>query len=145
MRGHHQDTHERLVGDAEIQVSSDRSFGVVSGVVLLGYGLWPLLHGASPRWWSFVVGGTFLLLALLFPQTLSLLNQLWLKVGCLLQRVMTTVVTGLLFYTSVTPMGLLLRRYGKDLLRLRRDPNARSYWIERLPPGPTPETMRNQF
>ena len=141
----HQDTHERLVGDAEIQASSDRSFGVVSGVVLLGYGLWPLLHGASPRWWSFVVGGTFLLLALLFPQTLSLLNQLWLKVGCLLQRVMTTVVTGLLFYTSVTPMGLLLRLYGKDLLRLRRDPNARSYWIERLPPGPTPETMRNQF
>jgi len=141
----HQDTHERLVGDAEIQASSDRSFGVVSGVVLLGYGLWPLLHGASPRWWSFVVGGTFLLLALLFPQTLSLLNQLWLKVGCLLQRVMTTVVTGLLFYTSVTPMGLLLRRYGKDLLRLRRDPNARSYWIERRPPGPAPETMRNQF
>ena len=144
MRGH-QDTHERLVGDAEIQASSDRSFGVVSGVVLLGYGLWPLLHGASPRWWSFVVGGTFLLLALLFPQTLSLLNQLWLKVGRLLQRVMTTVVTGLLFYTSVTPMGLLLRRYGKDLLRLRRDPNARSYWIERRPPGPAPETMRNQF
>ena len=141
----HQDTHERLVGDAEIQASSDRSFGVVSGVVLLGYGLWPLLHGASPRWWSFVVGGTFLLLALLFPQTLSLLNQLWLKVGRLLQRVMTTVVTGLLFYTSVTPMGLLLRLYGKDLLRLRRDPNARSYWIERCPPGPAPETMRNQF
>ena len=144
MRGH-QDTHERLVGDAEIQVSSDRSFGVVFGVVFLGYGLWPLLHGEITRWWSFVVGGTFLLLALLFPQTLSLLNRLWLKVGRLLQRVMTTVVTGLLFYTSVTPMGLLLRLYGKDLLRLRRDPNARSYWIERLPPGPTPETMRNQF
>ena len=139
MRGQ-QNTHEPLVGDAEIQASSDRSFGVVSGVVFLGYGLWPLLHGEIPRWWSFVVGGTFLLLALLFPQTLSLL-----KVGRLLQRVMTTVVTGLLFYTSVTPMGLLLRLYGKDLLRLRRDPNARSYWIERRPPGPAPETMRNQF
>ena len=144
MRGQ-QNTHERLVGDAEIQPSSERSFGVVFGVVFLGYGVWPLLHNANPRWWSFVVGGTFLLLALLFPQTLSLLNQLWLKVGRLLQRVMTTVVTGLLFYTSVTPMGLQLRRYSKDLLRLRRDPNARSYWIERLPPGPTPETMRNQF
>src|SRR2546422_9386461 len=118
----HQDTHERLVGDAEIQASSDRSFGVVSGVVLLGYGLWPLLHGASPRWWSFVVGGTFLLLALLFSQTLSLLNQLWLKGGCLLQRGMTTGVTGLLFYTSVTPIGLLLRRYGHALLPCRPEP-----------------------
>src|SRR5438093_10025463 len=144
MRGQ-QNTHERLVGDAEIQPSSERSFGVVFGVVFLGYGVWPLLHNANPRWWSFVVGGTFLLLALLFPQTLSLLNRLWLKVGRLLHSVMTTVVTALLFYTSVTPMGLLLRLYGKDLLRLRRDPNARSYWIERLPPGPTPETMRNQF
>ena len=144
MRGQ-EHTHERLVGDAESHGYSDRAFGVIFGVVFALIGLWPLLHGEIPRWWSFVVGGTFLLLALLFPQTLSLLNQLWLKVGRLLQRVMTIVMTGLLFYTAVTPTGLLLRLFGKDLLQLRRDLNATSYWIERQPPGPTPESMRNQF
>ncbi len=140
-----QHTHERLVGDAESHGSSDRAFGVILGVVFTLIGLWPLLHGERPRWWSLVVGWTCLLLALVRPQTLSPLNQFWLKVGRLLQRVMTPVVTGLLFYTAVTPTGLLLRLFGKDLLRLRRGPIATSYWIERRPPGPAPETMRNQF
>ncbi len=144
MRGQQQ-THERLVGDNEVQGSSDRAFGVIFGVVFTLIGLWPLLHGERPRWWSLVVGWTCLLLAFVRPQTLSPLNQFWLKVGRLLQRVMTTVVTGLLFYTAVTPTGLLLRLFGKDLLRLRRGPNATSYWIERRSPGPAPESMRNQF
>ena len=144
MRGQ-QNTHERLVGDAESQGSSDRAFGVIFGVVFTLIGLWPLLHGERPHWWSLVVGWTCLLLAIVRPQTLSPLNQFWLNVGRLLQRVMTTVVTALLFYTAVTPTGLLLRLFGRDLLRLRRDPNATSYWIERRPPGPTPESMRNQF
>ena len=144
MRGQ-QHTHERLVGDAESHGSSDQAFGVIFGVVFTLIGLWPLLHGERPHWWSLVVSWTCLLLALVRPQTLSPLNQFWLKVGRLLQRVMTLVVTGLLLYTAVTPTGLLLRLFGKDLLRLRRDPNATSYWIERRPPGPTPESMRNQF
>jgi len=144
MRGQ-QHTHERLVGDAESQGASDRAFGVILGVVFTLIGLWPLLHGERPNWWSLVVGWTCLLLAIARPQTLSPINQFWLKVGRLLQRVMTPVVTGLLFYTAVTPTGLLLRLFGKDLLRLRRDTNATSYWIERRPPGPTPESMRNQF
>ena len=144
MRGQ-QHTHERLVGDNESHGSSDRAFGVIFGVMFTLIGLWPLFHGERPHWWSLVVGWSCLLLALVRPQTLSPLNRYWLKVGRLLQRVMTTVVTGLLFYTVVTPTGLLLRLFGKDLLQLRRDPNATSYWIERQPPGPAPESMRNQF
>jgi hypothetical protein len=34
---------------------------------------------------------------------------------------------------------------GKDLLRLKREPNADSYGIVRAPPGPSPETMKDQF
>ena len=52
---------------------------------------------------------------------------------------------GLLFYLVVTPTGLVMRMLGKDLLRLRFDPQAKSYWIERRPPGPAPETMKDQF
>jgi hypothetical protein len=54
-------------------------------------------------------------------------------------------VMGLLFYLTVTPTGLLMRLFRKDPLRLRFDPEAKSYWIERQPPGPAPETMRHQF
>jgi hypothetical protein len=51
----------------------------------------------------------------------------------------------LLFFSTITPIGLLMRLTGKDSLRLRRDPAAASYWIAREPPGPPPEGMRNQF
>jgi len=62
-----------------------------------------------------------------------------------LHRIVTPVVTGLLFYAVVTPIGLMMRAAGKDVLRLKRDPGAKSYWIERAPPGPAPDTMKNRF
>jgi len=51
----------------------------------------------------------------------------------------------LLFYGTVLPTGLLMRMLGRDLLQLKRQPGAESYWIVRQPPGPSPETMRDQF
>jgi hypothetical protein len=50
-----------------------------------------------------------------------------------------------MFFLVFTPFALILRMAGKDLLRLRRDPAAASYWIERDPPGPPPESMVEQF
>jgi hypothetical protein len=55
------------------------------------------------------------------------------------------IVLRLLFYVAVMPVGLLMRVPGKDPLRLRRDPDAASYWIDRMPPGPAPDSMKNQF
>jgi hypothetical protein len=55
------------------------------------------------------------------------------------------VAMGLVFVTTVVPIGLVMRALGKDPLRLRRDSDAASYWIPRDPPGPAPDTMKNQF
>ena len=63
----------------------------------------------------------------------------------LLYKIVNPVVLGLLFYVTVTPIALLMRVLGKDPLRLRRDSDAASYWIDRTPPGPVPESMKNQF
>jgi hypothetical protein len=38
-----------------------------------------------------------------------------------------------------------MRLFGKDPLRLRFDPAAGSYWIKRDPPGPTADSLNNQF
>jgi hypothetical protein len=72
-------------------------------------------------------------------------NRLWFRFGLLLSRVVNPLVMGLLFYFTVTPIGLIMRALGKDPLRLRFDRGARTYWIDRQPPGPEPETMRQQF
>jgi hypothetical protein len=62
-----------------------------------------------------------------------------------LYKVMNPLVMGLVFFTTVVPIGLALRAVGKDPLRLRREPGAESYWIRREPPGPEPDTMKQQF
>src|SRR5216684_492634 len=52
---------------------------------------------------------------------------------------------GVLFYVCITPIGFLMRLTGKDPMRRSFEPAANSYWIVRKPPGPAPETFRNQF
>jgi hypothetical protein len=55
------------------------------------------------------------------------------------------IVMALVFFGTVLPTGLVMRALGRDPLRLKRRPNVNSYWIERRPPGPAPESMKDQF
>jgi len=82
---------------------------------------------------------------MLRPSVLRIPNLMWFRFGSLLNRIVGPAATSLLFFAVFTPFGLILRMGGKDLLRLRRDPGAASYWIEREPPGPAPESMAEQF
>lgn len=137
--------HEDLGRIGKVEGSSDRVFGFVFAVVFLVIGLWPLLGGSGPRFWSLFLAGGFALLALAFPRVLSPLNRLWTRFGLLLHRIVSPLVLGLIFTVAVTPVALMMRLFGKDPLRRRYDSGAESYWIEREDPGPAPETMRNQF
>lgn len=125
--------------------STDRSFGLVFTVAFAFFGLIPLVHGKPLRPWFLAASGVFLLLALILPAVLHPLNRLWMRVGLLIGKVTNPIITGLMFFLVFTPAALLFRLLGKDLLRLQFEPGATSYWIIRRPPGPAPETMRNQF
>jgi|ERR1700676_157731 len=140
-----QSTHEVFSRDEEIVAGSDRSFGLVMAAALAAV---TLLNGwHAGRLWPWTGGMAALLLAaaLLRPSVLHPPNLLWLKFGLLLHRVVNPVVMALLFYGTVWPTGLVMRMMGKDLLRLKREPDADSYWIVRQPRGPSPETMKDQF
>ena len=137
--------HEDFSREGAVQGSSDRAFGLTFAAVFTFLALWPLVRHRPARSWALAVAVVFLLLALLRPRVLGPLNRLWLRLGLLLQRLVTPVVMALLFYGTVTPIALVLRLWGKDLLRLSVDRGADSYWLERRPPGPAPDTMRNQF
>lgn len=137
--------HESYTRDEQVDGSSDRSFGLVFAAFFALIGLLPLLLGKSPRIWALGTAGVFLLAALLFPSLLAPLNRLWLKLGLLLHRIVSPIALGIMFFLVITPMGLVMRAMGKDFLRLRLDPAARSYWIPREPPGPAPESLKNQF
>ena len=138
-------THERIAREDNIQGSSNRAFGLTFAGVFLLIACWPLVRGRSLRSWAVVVAVLFFVAALLAPRTLHLLNRLWFAIGMLLHRIAHPVVMALLFFTTITPLAVLMRALGKDPLRLRRDPSAPSYWIDRRPPGPAPNTMIRQF
>ena len=89
--------------------------------------------------------GASTLAALAVPRLLAPANRLWMKFGLLLHRVTNPLIMGLLFYLTVTPTALIMRALGKDPLSLRLDPEARTYWIDRDPPGPSAESMTDQF
>jgi len=137
--------HESFVREEDVPAGSDRAFGLILGGALGVIGLLPLLRGHGPRWWSLALAAAFLLAATARPARLAFLNRLWHRLGLLLHAAVSTVVLGLLFFSTVTPIGLLMRALGKDLLRLRFDPDATTYWIERRPPGPSPDSMPRQF
>lgn len=128
-----------------VQMGSERSFGIVFAVVFAIIGLWPLKAGADMRLWALGLAALFLIVALAAPKLLKPLNLLWFKFGLLLHKIMTPLIMGLLFFLTVTPVGMLMRATGKDPMRLKRDPAATSYWITRDPPGPQPDSMKNQF
>lgn len=137
--------HEDLRREHDVKRSSERSFGIVFAVVFAIVGLLPLLSRGEFRIWALGLAAVFLGLAFLWQAPLRPLNRLWMRFGLLLHAIVSPVIMGLLFYGTVAPIGLLMRLAGKDPLRLKRDPQASSYWIQRTPPGPAPETMSNQF
>ncbi|WP_234016247.1 SxtJ family membrane protein [Magnetospirillum gryphiswaldense] len=126
-------------------MGSERSFGIVFAVVFALIGLWPLKAGGDMRLWALGLAALFLVVAFVAPKLLKPLNLLWFKFGLLLHKIMTPLIMGLLFFLTVTPVGMLMRATGKDPMRLKRDPDAASYWIDRDPPGPPPDSMKNQF
>jgi Saxitoxin biosynthesis operon protein SxtJ len=131
--------------EAQPGPGSERMFGLVFAGLFLIIGGRPLLSGESPHWWALAVAAAFAVAAVAAPATLRPLNWLWHKFGLLLHHVMSPLVMGTIFFLAVTPVALIMRLLGKDVLGLRRRPDLSSYWIARQTPGSAPETMKRQF
>ena len=123
-------------------MSSNRNFGFVFFIVFLIISLWPLQHEGQIRIWSIVISLIFLILSLMNSKLLTPLNQLWSRFGLLLGNIVAPIVMGLVFFLVVTPVGIVMRIMGKDLIRKKLNKNNKSYWIKREKPI---GTMKKQF
>ncbi len=137
--------HEQFSRGDEVKAGSERAFGLVFAAVFALIGLWPLFSAGGVRVWALIVAALFAAAAFLAPGALKPLNRAWFLFGMLLHKIVNPLVMALLFFTTVTPTALVMRLAGKDPLRLKFDRAAKSYWIERAPPGPEPDSMRRQF
>ncbi len=130
----------------KISLGSNRKFGLAFGILFAILGLWPLFRqSGSPKCGLIALSTVILAVALLRPHWLLRLNLGLFKLGLALNRIVGRAVMAILFFGAVVPLGWYLRRKGEDLLRLRMNSEAGTYWIERETPSPAPDSMKKQF
>ena len=126
---------------ADAKIGSNKSFGIVFFIVFLLIAIYPLINNEDIRIWSLLVSLIFLVLGLINSNILSLLNKFWFKFGILLGKIISPIIMAIIFFLVVTPIGLMMRIIGKDLLNLKFS-DYKSYWIEKTGPK---SKMKNQF
>ena len=111
--------------------SSNKSFGILFFVVFLGLGLWPLTNDNNPNIYLIIISIIFLILGLLNSKLLSPLNLFWIKIGELLGKIIAPIVMAIIYFFILTPISLIVRFFGKDLLSLKFSKQIKTYWIKR--------------
>tara|TARA_B100000401_G_scaffold436014_1_gene378733 strand:- start:915 stop:1307 length:393 start_codon:yes stop_codon:yes gene_type:complete len=126
----------------EIKISSNKSFGLVFFVIFIIIALWPLLNDENIRIWSIIVSIIFLILGLLNSKILTPFNKLWMRLGALLGIIVSPIVMGVVYFGIITPIGLIMKLFGKDVLNLKLDKNKKTYWTLKKK---IPSKMKDQF
>ncbi|MDA9090287.1 SxtJ family membrane protein [Pelagibacteraceae bacterium] len=121
--------------------NSNKSFGILFSIVFFLISFWPLLAGENIRIWSLVISIIFLILGLLNSKFLGPLNNSWIKIGEILGRVVAPIMMAIIYFIVLTPLSLLIKLFGKDLLQVKFS-NVNSYWIKRKK---NVSSMRKQF
>ena len=134
-----------MIDKIDASAKNVRKFGLLFGAICLvasayllyrGRGAWPYMSGA---------GLLFLAGALFGIPVLRPIYRGWMAFAFVLGWINARVLLGLFFYLVLTPLGLLLRISGKDLLDEKIDRSARSYWIRREPRPSEKERLERLF
>ena len=121
--------------------TTNKSFGIVFFIFFLIISIYPLINHVEIRKWSLVLSVIFLALGLINSKILNPLNNMWFKFGILLGKIISPLVMGVIFFFIVTPISIIMKILGKDILSLKKN-NKKSYWIEK---SPIKSEMKNQF
>ena len=131
-----------MTSNSKINISSNRSFGLVFFVIFLIVALWPLKYEEDIRLWSLVISIIFFILGVINSKLLTPLNKLWFKFGILLGSIVSPIVMGIVYFAVVTPTGVLMRLLGKDLLKTNKIKSISTYWMKR---DKKQTSMKKQF
>ena len=124
------------------KLPSNRNFGLVFFIFFLIIGLWPLLGTNEIRYWSIFFSVIFFLLGITNSKLLNPLNKIWFNFGILLGKMISPLIMVIIFFLIITPIGVIMRVFGKDILSLKYNKKNKSYWIEKNGPK---SKMKNQF
>ena len=129
------------MGQNDIKIGSNKSFGIVFFIFFLLISLYPLTNQENIRVWSLIISLIFLLLGLSNSKILNPFNKLWFKFGMILGRIISPIIMSIIFFLIVTPIALIMKLLKKDLLNLKFN-KTNTYWIEK---SGSKSKMKNQF
>jgi len=125
-----------------IKLPSNKNFGIVFFIVFLLISVWPILDAKEIRYWSLVISLFFLILGVSNSKILTPLNKLWMKFGIYLGSIVAPIVMFVIYFLVITPTGIILRIFNKDILRLKKNSKKSSYWIKK---DKSKNSMRKQY
>ena len=130
---------------SDIEMPSNRSFGLVFFVVFLVFGSYFFLKDASKVGGSLIfVAFLFLIISVFKPNLLISLNKLWMFFGFLIGKVMSPIILGLIFFFLFTPLGIVMRIAGRDELRIKLK-HGSSHWKACTNIKGSSNSFKNQF
>jgi len=91
---------------------------------------------------SFFLSIFFFILGVINAKILFSLNYFWIKFGYFLGRITSPIILFLIFLSCILPISLILKIFNKDILSLKINKNAKSYWINNKK---DPLNMDDQF
>lgn len=105
-----------------------REFGLLVGGVLCALAGFLLWRGKGSYPYFLIPGILLMIGGAVAPRALKPLQKAWMTLAILMSWVMTRLLLGILFFLAITPIGLILRLTGKDLLDEKLEPKKQSYW-----------------
>ena len=125
----------------KIKMGSNKSFGIVFFIVFLIIAFWPFVSFSMFKIWPLIISIIFLILGLMNSKILSPLNKIWFKFGILLGSIVSPIVMSIIFFVIITPIGIIMKILGKDLLNKKYN-KQNSYWIIK---DNSKNSMKQQF
>ena len=129
------------MNNSDIKLPSNKSFGIVFFIVFLLISFYPLIKSEGIIIWSLLISIIFLILGLINSNFLTPLNIIWTKFGFFLGNLISPIIMSIIFFCVITPIGFLMRIFGKDSLNLKKT-KKETYWQEK---EKIKSSMKNQF
>lgn len=123
------------------KTTSNKSFGITFSIVFLIISIWSFFNNANIEIWALVFSIIFLILGIFNSNLLTPLNKVWFKFGLILGNIISPIVMGVVFFLVVTPIGICLKLFSKDVLSIKKN-NLTTYWKEK---SKYDSSMKNQF
>ena len=126
----------------DIKKGKERNFAFTFACVFIIIAIYHYFYNQTNHSWLWILAIIFFILGIVWPKIFYIPNKLWIGFGILLGKIIAPIIMGLIFFLIVTPIGIILRLLGKDVLNQKIVKSEKSYWIKRKK---SLQSMKNQF